>query len=149
MVPTNVQITIDSTTIHIAFNPILPGGETVEISNLNILFPAFNPESGIDPETVNRIVEQTFRSTFIGIIGIGSVALATSWLGIPGAVASLAVYSAGIIGIIAYARLLLDAGEKTKALSTLVSTCVSTALSALGAFLGAAFLEKTVLLSKQ
>lgn len=144
----HIRITIGSALIHIAFNPVLPGGEIVEISNLGTLFPAFDPELGIDQETVNRIVEQTIKSVALGMVALTATAIAASYLSIPGAIVSLTIYSLGVIASFASAYIAFGAGEKTKALSILVATSIITMMQALGAFMGALFLGKAAFVVK-
>jgi hypothetical protein len=107
---------INNARIDLGFNPVLPGGETLEYTGLESAFPELTAESGLTPEEMGQIVEEAMAEAVIGTLVATTFVVATANLRIlPSTVAAMIIYSGGLSSLLVYASFLHSSGTHLKA----------------------------------
>jgi hypothetical protein len=139
--------TRDGASIDVGFNPVLPGGETVQYRGFENTFAGFTAESGLTPEEIAQIVEEAVTEAALGVLISLAMAIAAANSRIPLATAiGLGTYAAGLGAMIGFAWSFSSSGARTQAKAFLVGLIVDLWAVALAAFmpLGAAFITGMV-----
>jgi len=122
------KFTVNGAVIHLAFNPVIPGGEIFEHSGLEDAVPKLTAEPGMPPEEAAQIVEEIVVEVTLGLLAGATFAAAahyTTQLAMLGYGALLSIFC-----LIAYDLYKSGAILKAKAfLGTLVIDLWGTALS--------------------
>lgn len=149
----HIKLTFNGATIHVAFNPVLPGGEKTKFSGLdNILTPLPYVEMSSPSET-SKVIESIVSGTVLGLIGLAATAVAAGNIpALPATIAAMITYGAVAGGLIYQAVQLYyssETGAHVKALAKLGSLFVTFAGAAVAVTLSfsAMMIFKTIIVT--
>jgi hypothetical protein len=119
------KFTMNNAEIDVGFNPVLPGGETTEYSELESAFPQLTAEPGLTPEEIGQIAQEAVVEAAIGTLTASVVAIAVANIRIlPSTAIASTVYISGLSLMIGYAWSLYSSGAQIKAKAFLVGLVV-------------------------
>ena len=106
----HIFISINTATIHLGFNPALPGGEIVEFSNIDKITSGFGPEENA------HVFEEAILEASLGLLAAAAgVVLTANFRFLPATGVALGFYSVGLLGFIGMGYYLYSSGHRTEA----------------------------------